>query len=55
MGRTYCFNCGRVGCDNDCEPVVLDAPCKGCGGEVWEQYEGPRKYFECMDCGKVDL
>jgi hypothetical protein len=23
MGRSYCSNCGRVGCEDDCDPVNL--------------------------------
>ena len=51
MGRHYCENCGKVGCDDDgCTPKAYK-PCE-CGGTIEILYDGHDKVYECDTCFK---
>lgn len=53
MGREYCSQCGRVGCEGDCEPTY-NGICMACGNKRQVVYEGAGyEHYECTECGKT--
>lgn len=55
MGRYYCFDCGRVGCDGACLPQLSACVCGStCIEEEETVADGANEdvlYFQCMTCG----
>lgn len=45
----YCTNCGRVGCDDDCELKEAPFKCEKCEGTMHEQHEDGM-FYECCEC-----
>lgn len=55
MDRDYCTQCGRVGCEGGCDPVIAVDQCLECQGEMRLvcSVSGDDN-IECTDCGWVD-